>query len=124
MNCKSSVAILGSLFLALYLSLEATAQYPRASNRISPHRFESSRPTMSPFLNYFRQDTGVLNRYHAFVQPQRRNSTFSQLQNNRFRALKAETRQSSRQILLPTGSGSVFMNLSHFYQVRTRSRRR
>ena len=77
-------------------------------------------PTLSPYLDYFRRDTGVLDPYNAFIRPRR------QLQNQlgeivqQGQAENVRLRQQIQGIReaqgAPTGTGATFMNYSHYYR--------
>ena len=90
-----------------------------------------SRPALSPYLNMFRGDLGFTDPYNSFVRP---NLPQSQPRTRRdlspatgagtalpqttevLRARALSQRQTAGGIA-PTGTGSTFMNLGHFYQV-------
>lgn len=82
-----------------------------------------SRPTMPSQLNYFRQDTGALDSYNAFIVPQRR---LEQQLGNMVQQERNDRRQIQRQLdeitqirnstAAPTGTSATFMNYSHYYQ--------
>ncbi|MFO0911789.1 MAG: hypothetical protein U0795_02425 [Pirellulales bacterium] len=89
------------------------------------------RPTLSPYLDYFRTDTGLLPQYQQFVRPKmqlrdelvRQNGQLVQQQqqiSNVGRNLSRFVEQGTR----PTGSRSVFGNHSHYYQLGPAGRRR
>jgi ATP phosphoribosyltransferase regulatory subunit HisZ len=77
-------------------------------------------PTLSPYLDYFRRDTGVLDPYNTFIRPRR------QLQNQLADIVQQEQSETARlqqQIqgireaeARPTGTGATFLNYSHYYR--------
>ena len=77
-------------------------------------------PTLSPYLDYFRRDTGVLDPYNTFIRPRR------QLQNQLddiVQQERAETTRLQQQIqgiresgAAPTGTSATFLNYSHYYK--------
>lgn len=75
-----------------------------------------SRPTLSPYLDLLRIDSGVLPPYHAFVVPRRK---VEQQQARQGRAIGALRRQSAASERgsepLPTGRGGQFQNTLHYY---------
>lgn len=88
-------------------------------------------PTMSPYLDYFRRDTGVLDPYNTFIRPRR------QLQNQLSDIVQQEQAQTAKlqqQIqgikeaqAAPTGVGASYLNYSHYYKLQsggTQGRRR
>ena len=84
------------------------------------------RPTLSPWLDLFRRDSGPLDNYHTFVRPEiRLRETLQRQQANirrqgtALRSLGQEMTRFEREGLMrPTGTASVFMNYSHYYQSR------
>jgi hypothetical protein len=78
-------------------------------------------PTLSPYLDYFRRDTGVLDPYNAFIRPRR------QLQNQLADAAQqaqVETTKLQQQVqgvkeaqAHPTGVGAGYLNYSHYYKL-------
>jgi hypothetical protein len=91
--------------LALLCAAESQAQTPR---------YQPSRPTVSPYLNLFRNNTGPLPNYYSLVRPQlnqldfnQRQMTAQQQQNAAIGALQAETRQLGT--TTQTGKSSGFM---------------
>jgi hypothetical protein len=93
-------------------------------------RYEPSRPTLSPYLNYFRQDTGLVDSYNTFVRPQERLRREMNRQESRLRNLDRQVGQLDRQVeqqirpaqMAPTGTGSTFMNYLHYYNLGNRRR--
>lgn len=82
-------------------------------------RYQPDRPTVSPYLNLLRNDTGPLPSYHGLVRP-----LVNQAAVNRRSAQEAKTLGMAVQSLQSvnattvsgTGTGSVFGNRSHFYR--------
>ena len=81
-------------------------------------------PTLSPYLDYFRRDSGVLDPYNAFVRPRR------QLQNdinNIVAQGQAENVRLQREITqlkgvrdpgaAATGTSATYFNYSHYYSM-------
>lgn len=120
-----AVAALGTMFA------EADAQQPRQPRR-QYQRFQSSRPTLSPYLNYFRRDNGLVTPYQNFIQPYQRQQAYKERIEYNERTLRDRIRQQNEQIKensdsqmlqqrasrLPiTGIGSTYQNYSHFYSL-------
>ncbi len=102
------------------------AQAPQKPLKYS-QRYAPRRPTLSPYLDYFRRDVGLTDPYHAYIRPRRQlnsqlrtqqallnrqgqdlrrvNDDLRQFRGQRFRGVTAA----------PTGTGSTFMNYSHYY---------
>jgi hypothetical protein len=89
-------------------------------------RYQSrSGPTITPYLDYFRQDNGQLTPYHNFVQPkfqlrenQQQVDGFMRQEMTRGANLQREVNQLQQlrqSTARPTGSGATYMNYSHFY---------
>jgi hypothetical protein len=92
--------------------------------------YRPARPTFSPYLNYFRGDVGALDPYNANVAPAMRLRREMDRQNQSIQYLggelaRAQARASSAQDkeMAPTGTGAVYMNLSHFYRMPAPRRR-
>jgi hypothetical protein len=78
--------------------------------------YRPSRPTLSPYLDYFRRDVGLTNQYYSFVRPYQQLSSTLNQQNAAISGLSRQVNQAgAAQGPLPTGTGSVFMNYSHYY---------
>jgi hypothetical protein len=117
---QTIVCSAGALLVAL-LAAPASAQIPRYMP-----------PAGNPLpnaLNYFRNDTGILDPYNAFVAPRRQldyqlRATQSQMQQNQ-RRLQRELDQIRESGAAPTGIGAGFMNHgAYFMQNRPYSGRR
>jgi len=99
-------------------------------------RYEPSRPTVSPYLNLFRDQTGILPNYQALVRPQLLQNETNQRQRaiNQRGAAEAlnlqaqlydiQQRQAAELQMSPTGKNAwfqrpsqrnQFMNTSRFY---------
>lgn len=104
------------LFTIPGLVLAAACLRTQAQN---PPRYQPQRPTVSPYLNLLRNDTGPLPNYYSLVRPQLNQLAFdrqmmseSRLQSLTIQKLETVTEQ---RLTGPTGSGSVYGSLSHFY---------
>ncbi len=94
-------------------------------------RYGFSRPPMSDWLNLERRDTGLLDSYNANVRPQQqlrqtlnRQQAAIQRQNAGMRSLGQRLSAFERpQRVRATGTGSTFMNYSHYYSSRSSGRR-
>jgi len=79
--------------------------------------------TLSPWLNLFRYDSGVLDPYNSLVRPRlelqdrlRRQQLGLARQAAGLSAVRQQMIQSGDQMpIRPTGASSVFMNYSHYY---------
>jgi hypothetical protein len=108
-------------FAALLCTTDAQAQ----------RRYQPRRPTFSPYHDYFRQDTGLLDQYNTFVVPRRRlTSDMSQMQGT-IDSQQAEIDSLNRQLLQingtlagPTGKAGTFMNYGRYYPGSSGGRRR
>jgi hypothetical protein len=79
-------------------------------------------PTLSPWLNLYQRNTGPLDPYHQYVRPEIQLRDALRQQDNRLRSQSAniqilgqEVSQMGQAGVRTTGTGSVFMNYSHFY---------
>jgi hypothetical protein len=76
-------------------------------------------PTMPRALDYFRQDVGALDPYNTFVAPRRQldrnlQALNAQEQNDSIRT-QSQLSQIRQSGAAATGTGSTFMNYSHYY---------
>lgn len=107
-------------------------QLPAAAQQRIERYQPPSRPTLSPYLDLFRQDSGLVDPYNAFVVPRRRmeaqarqfqseigaqQRTINQLQGELQGALQMRPTGAR-----PTGTGGTFMNFSHFYPAAAAAR--
>ncbi len=108
---------LAALPALLLLAGPATAQGPIL--RTPPPSFGGP-----PVYDLFRRQTGLLPNYYQFYLPRQQLERTLRLQDYQLQgqgtAIRAmqnqwQQAQSGQQPLQPTGSGSVYMNYSHFY---------
>ncbi len=100
----------------------SSARAAHAQRGYTPYR----RPTLSPWLNLYRRDSGPLDSYHMFVRPEIRLRETLQRQQANIRRQGAGLNSLGQQMtryeregpVRPTGTGSTFMNYSHFFPVR------
>jgi hypothetical protein len=82
-----------------------------------------ARPTFSPWFGLYQRNSGPLDNYHTFVQPQirlentlQRHQAAIQRNNEGVASLDRELSQFGEPGQVhPTGTGSVFMDYSHYY---------
>lgn len=118
-------AILAGIAFVIALSL---AQSPLLAQRRYMSPFG---PTLTPYLNYFRRDTGAIgDPYNAFVVPRRELRQTLGVQQQNIYGLQQQVRQANQEIenirqplAAPTGTGATFMNYSHYYQMPPARRR-
>jgi hypothetical protein len=89
-----------------------------------PFKHIQQRPTVSPYLNLVRDDSGAAANYQTLVRPQMEQIDYNRQQENRldhlnrqfqnFRSESAYPLQGSQDIR-ETGHITQFMNLSHYY---------
>lgn len=107
--------LIGSALLSCVQPAEAQYPPPR-----SPY-FSSSR--FSPWLELYRRDPGVLGAYLSHVRPRQELQSILGQQALSLQRQQASVRSLQGQVyrleqagsLRPTGTGSVFMNYSHYY---------
>ncbi len=113
----------------------ALAQYgfsPRPGSSYGSFGRGLGRPRVSPWMNLYRGEAGPIDNYHGFVRPEmrlrdtlRRQQMGMRRQAAAIGSLGAEfARSRTATGVRPTGTGSVFMNYSHYYQFRSPARRR
>ncbi len=107
-----------------FQTVASTSAQPPTRRRYIPRR-----PTMSPYLDYFRRDTGLLDPYNTFQRPQVRMRQFYQQQQQQiyrqqqqleqqkmqFQQIQGSLRQFRESGASPTGHGATFMNYSHYF---------
>jgi hypothetical protein len=84
---------------------------------------QNYKPTLSPWFGLYQQNSGPLDNYHTFVRPQielqntiQRQRTAIQRNSAGIRSLDQDmTDLHEHGTVRPTGTGSVFMDYSHFY---------
>jgi len=121
------VAILAVTGLVFAAAQDVQAQGAKSSQKYS-RRYQPSKPTLSPYLNYFRLNTGVLPNYQQFVRPQIQLQKTLQQQQAQIRAGRQTLTQLGNKVeerfrnpvVSPTGHGATFMNFSHYYPKRSR----
>jgi len=125
MTCRAFFVISIAAMAVLATTQAASAQSPRG-------RYSSpSGPTLTPHLDYFRRDNGVLNPYFNFVRP--KFQAYDELRQLESRLQQQDLRQAElRQDLQAvretpaavTGTGATYMNYSHFYPTARQARPR
>jgi hypothetical protein len=109
------------------MALVLLAAPERAGAQQAVQSYQSSRPALSPYLYLTRPNVGPFPNYQAFVQ-----TTQNQLQINQIQQSQVTTLQQNQQQLqqsqeklqqlgpaqmAPTGTGSSYNSLSHYYSV-------
>ena len=99
------------------LGISLAAGSPESNGQDIP-RYSPSRPTISPYLNLLRNDSGSLPNYYSLVRPQLFQQSFDNriLRENRAqeRDVQRLSELTSAETAGQTGSGSTFGDLSHF----------
>lgn len=118
------LAFVGSIAYLTPESATAQAVYaPRTRGGMPP---AVSRPTISPYLNLFRNDGGVVGNYYSLVRPMRQQQAFNAQQYQSVRGLERDVQRVDRAVqagaqrpadIPATGHTSTFMNFSHFYNM-------
>ncbi|MBN1589432.1 MAG: hypothetical protein JW888_07950 [Pirellulales bacterium] len=117
-RCLVSVFLTASLFL----SCAASAHAQQGGRKY----FRPPSPTISPWMDLFRKDPGPLDNYHSFVRPKQRVYDALGRQNFEIQQQQAQTRDLGQELsrferaslARPTGTGSTFMNYSHYYPLQ------
>lgn len=126
------IRTISALCLAAFLCLMSTTAQAQVREKYG-RSYQPSRPTLSPYLNFFRSDTGVMDNYNTFVRPRQQLQDELNQQNYRLRTLNRDINQLEQQqatqtirpsTIAPTGVGSTFMNYSHYYNLGRNARRR
>lgn len=107
----------------VFALLALTTTVASAQNRYRP-----ARPALSPYLDYFRSDTGVLDPYNTFVSPNRTLRDQLSNQETGISRLQGQVQQVEGQFsdyvrgarAAPTGARGRFSDYSHYYNFRRR----
>jgi hypothetical protein len=89
--------------------------------------YQPPRPTLSPWLNLYQRNSGPLDNYHSFVRPELQLQGTLRQQNTAIQSQDQDLRKLSGQFsdieqgksVHPTGTGSLYMEYSHFYDSRS-----
>ena len=103
--------------------LLATPSLTWGQRPIRPSRYEPAfGPTISPYLQYSRPRSGVLDNYYNFVRPRVQLRSSLRMQERQIDRLSREMQQSRTTVsqirdsgIAPTGVNSRYMNFSHYY---------
>lgn len=118
---KLRAAILAARILAssVFVALLITALPAVAQNTYTPQR-----PVLSPWLQLGQSNSGPLDNYHTYVQPQlqlydtlRQQSAEIERQQIGLQTLSYEVSSplGKQAAMVPTGQGGTFMNLGHYF---------
>jgi len=117
--------LMAVLVVAGFLSGQSSAH--AQGGLFLPNQYRPSRPTLSPYLDLFRRDTGPLPNYFTFVRPRQQVQTQIQQQAYNMQLLQQQTNTLEDQALAPaTGANGAqprFQNYLHYYPT-PQSRRR
>lgn len=89
--------------------------------------YRPTRPTLSPYFDLYRRNPGPLGPYHSDFRPRQEFRRAVQQQNAGLQRQNTNIRSLDRRMSLferppatvrPTGTGSVFMNYLHYYNLR------
>jgi hypothetical protein len=106
------------------LAAEASfAQAPSPSNRQYPARYQPSRPTVSPYLNLFRNGNSAAMNYQTLVRPQINQENTNQQERTAVQRLQRQLGDVSQTVygaaaarsMRTTGHRTVFLDYSHYY---------
>jgi hypothetical protein len=114
MNRFNTALALVLLVSGTLFAQSAAAQYPYTPNS----------QAFSPWMGLWQKNTGALDNYHTYVQPQMNLNQTLQTQNVALARQAAGLQvlnnaimqpQENQSGMLPTGQGATFMNYSHYY---------
>lgn len=122
------ISVIGAALLTVFAVERADAQ----GGGYMP--YAPSRPTVSPWLNLYNRNAGPIDNYHNYVRPQIELRDTLQQQENQIGQQGSSIKSLGQQVtrmgetgrMAPTGIGSRYMNLSHYYarQGGSQTRRR
>ncbi len=113
--------LLIAAFVAGWVMMAADTAFAQGSrsNRGANARSRIQRPTVSPYLNLYRQDSQGIPTYQTLVRPQVQQQRVNQVQQTEITQLRsdlANERAAATQPLPQTGHVSYFRHYSHFYR--------
>lgn len=106
------------------VALMACAAFaPAAVSQAQSSGYRPYKPTISPWFNLYNRNTGPLDNYNTYVRPEmelrdtlQQHASGIQRNSTGIRSLGHEVNQLQTEGLIrPTGTGSGFMNYSHYY---------
>jgi hypothetical protein len=104
--------------------LAGTIMFAQSAAAQIPSSYTPQSPAVSPWMGLWQQNTGALDNYHTFVQPQMQLNAALQAQNAALSRQGASLQALNNEIMQPqgrqsgmvaTGQGAGFMNYSHYY---------
>lgn len=121
MRIRSAWLIFCVCLSAGIIAADAAGQTPRS------YGYQPTRPTISPWMNLYQRNTGAVDNYHTYVQPQKQLQETLQQQNARIQQQGLGIRGLTHQLsdleqgktVRATGAGSVFMDYSHYYDLQS-----
>lgn len=117
--CGRSGLVVAAFFAMTFVANAELAQAQGVrTNRGATARSRIQRPTVSPYLNLYRQDSQGLPTYQTLVRPQVQQQRVNQVQETEITQLRSQLateRASAAQPLPQTGHVSYFRHYSHFY---------
>lgn len=108
--------------LLLVVILSGGAGFSRSA--VAQSTYTPQRPTVSPWLGLWQNNSGALDNYHTFVRPQMELNNTLQMQNAALRRQEVGLQNLNNEAvqplgtatgMLPTGQGATFMSYSHYY---------
>ncbi len=112
------------LILLSFLLVAGTVWAPSA---YAQPRYYPNRGPISPWMNMWQRQPGPLDNYHTYVQPEFQLQRAMSQQNRALMQNAAGIQSLGEQMnrtesqVRPTGTGSVFMNYSHYYPMKAGS---
>jgi hypothetical protein len=109
--------------IVFLLALAAVGILQAVASSAAAQGYPSSRPALSPWMNLFQRTGGPVDNYHNYVRPQiqlhdtlRQQNARIQQQAAGLQSVNQQLQDVEQQRVLPrTGTGSVFMDYSHYY---------
>ena len=114
-----SRSIVLAVLVPILVPVSAWAQAPGPTGKYQP-----SRPTISPYLNLLRRNPSPVPNYYSLVRPQlqqldvnRRQQAVNLHQQGQLRTLDRQVLSITESPAASTGTGAVFRNYSHYYNL-------
>jgi len=108
---------------AFLLAFAALGVLPGMTSSAQAQGYQPNGPMISPWMNLFQRNTGPVDNYHMYVRPQiqlqdtlRQQNARIQQQSAGLQSVGQQLQEVEQQHTVPhTGTGSVFMDYSHYY---------
>lgn len=125
-----NITLVRFLIVGLFLAWLTLSPPPTVSAQQRGLRtYQPRRPTLSPYLDYFRRDVGALDNYNTFRAPRLRRDAMNRQQefnaaqlSRQVETAQTELEQMRQSALAPTGGVAGFMTHGQYFNLPTGQR--